>query len=62
LLPRPGALPLIAVALRIGTLEGYQPSLESTLHGSTRFALWPVWVAMHPVELPRNRCARRCGT
>lgn len=61
-LPRPGALPLIAVALWIGTLAMYQPTAETRLHGSTGFALWPVWLAAPQGELPRHRCARRYGT
>jgi hypothetical protein len=54
-LPQPGALPLTAVVLWLGTVAMYRPSNADLAHGSTWFTLWPVWFAKPDGnQLPRQ--------
>jgi hypothetical protein len=53
-LPRPGALPLVAVVLWLGTIGMTQMSDTDVMHGRTWFALWPVWADGAVGMLPRQ--------
>jgi hypothetical protein len=53
-LPWPGALPLVAVVLWLGTISMTQMSETDEMHGRTWFALWPVWADGAAGMLPRQ--------
>jgi hypothetical protein len=53
-LPQPGALPLVALLIWLGSIGITQMSDSDLVHGRTWFALWPVWAAGVAGELPRQ--------
>jgi len=53
-LPLPGALPLVAIVLWLGTIGMTEMSETDLMHGRTWFALWPVWPDGATGMLPRQ--------
>ena len=53
-LPKPGALPLVAIVLWLGTIGMTEMSPTDEVHGRTWFALWPVWGDGAAGMLPRQ--------